>query len=137
MKNILLFLTMFCAFTANSQVLTSVKTLKTTDLGNQKLQVSCDGKNEYYCILLKTGNAFDKYIEVGLGTKEEAVKLLDFLLNVEVRRGDVIRLENPTGNTAKYSVASGYTVYSLGGYLKGHLRKPNIKSFLKEIKERE
>ena len=134
-KQLLIFALMLMAVVSVfAQKVVKKETLKTTDLGNQKLEVVINGQDTTYAVALKTGNMFQKYIIVGLGGTDQALKLLEFLENYESQKGDIIDFENPTGNTAKYQGASGYLVYSEGGHLSGHLRKPNIRGFIKEIK---
>ena len=108
------------------------ETIRTTDLGNQKLEKVGD---EYY-IKLATGNAFQKEIAVSLGEKEKAVSFLQNLYDLRLKRGDMVSFDNKTNNTAIWSGLNGYTVYSSGKMLKGHLRKRNIKLFIDAIKKK-
>ena len=117
----------------NSPSVTSTKTLKTTDLGNQRLEVLENGTDTSYVISLATGKSVR--VVVALGGTDEALKLLQWLADYEPKRGDIIDLENETENVAKWQGASGYLVYSQGKMFTGHLRKPNIKGFIKTIKE--
>ena len=132
MKKIIVLLLMIVPLmTIQAQSISKVETLKTTDLGNQKLQVA----DSVFCILLKTGNQFQKYIPVGLGRKNEALKLLQFMLDANMKGKDVLTMDNPTNNTAKWGGASGYIIFSDGGILKGRLRKQNIRAFIEEIEK--
>lgn len=135
MRKFLIALCMMICVAASAQSVMSTETLKTTDLGNQKLMVAVSGEDTLYSVALKTGNSFQKYIMVALGDRERALKLLQFLYDYKAKKGDIIDLENATHNTATYQGASGYRVVSEGGQLSGHLRKPNIKGFIKVIKE--
>ena len=117
----------------SAQTITRTKDLKTTDLGNQVLRVV--ENDSTFALGLKTGKSVHPYVVVALGKKEQALKLLNFLLTAELGKGDIINFENETNNCAKYSGASGYTVYSEGRAFSGHLRKPNIKGFIKAIHE--
>lgn len=117
----------------NSPSVTSTRTLKTTDLGNQRLEVLENGTDTSYVISLATGKSVR--VVVALGGTDEALKLLQWLADYEPKRGDIIDLENETENVAKWQGASGYLVYSQGKMFTGHLRKPNIKGFIKTIKE--
>lgn len=116
-----------------SPTVTSTKTLKTTDLGNQKLTVAVTDNDTTYCIILKTGHSMK--VVVDLGRKDKALSLLQWLYDYEPKKGDIIDLENDTHNVAKWQGASGYLVYSEGKQFTGHLRKPNIKGFISSIKE--
>lgn len=116
-----------------SPTVTSTKTLKTTDLGNQKLEVAITNNDTVYCIVLKTGHRVN--VVVSLGGTDKALQLLQFLYDYEPKKGDLIDFENDTHNVAKWQGASGYLVYSDGKQFTGHLRKPNIKGFISSIKE--
>ena len=116
-----------------SPTVTSTKTLKTTDLGNQKLEVAITNNDTVYCVVLKTGHRFN--VVVSLGGTDKALQLLQFLYDYEPKKGDFIDFENDTHNVAKWQGASGYLVYSEGKQFTGHLRKPNIKGFISSIKE--
>lgn len=128
--SLLLFVPFFLGM--HAQRIVTQETLKVTDLGNQKLVVSAEN---YFSILLKTGNRYEPYITIELGKSEEALKLLGNLYEMKPKRNSSIIFDNPSDNTAVWSGASGYTVFSKGGVLSGHLRKPNIKGFIKAIKE--
>ena len=112
---------------------TSTKTLKTTDLGNQRLEVAITNSDTVYCVTLSTGHSIR--VVVGLGGTDKALGLLQFLYDYEPNKGDIIDFENETHNMAKWQGVSGYLVYSEGKQFTGHLRKPNIKGFIKSIKE--
>ena len=116
-----------------SPTVTSTKTLKTTDLGNQKLEVAITNNDTVYCVILKTGHRVN--VVVSLGGTDKALQLLQFLYDYEPKKGDFIDFENDTHNVAKWQGASGYLVYSEGKQFTGHLRKPNIKGFISSIKE--
>lgn len=120
---------------AYGQRVMNVQHLKTTDLGNQRLEAAIDNGDTTYVITLATGNRFQKRISFVLGDKERALKLLQWMYDYEPRGGDIIDLENPSDNAATYSGINGYTIYSEGRQLKGHLRKQNIRGFIKTIKE--
>ena len=116
-----------------STTVTHTKTLKTTDLGNQKLDVAIMDNDTVYYVILKTG--YSQNVVVSLGRVDAALKLLQWLYDYEPKKGDIIDLENSTHNMAKWQGASGYLVYSEGKAFTGHLRKPNIKGFISSIKE--
>ena len=138
MKKLLFILATICCMVASAQrvltpTVTSTKTLKTTDLGNQKLDVAITDGDTVYCAILKTGYKYN--MVVSLGRADRALQLLQFLYDYEPKKGDIIDFENETHNTARWQGASGYLVYSEGKQFTGHLRKPNIKGFIASIKE--
>ena len=118
---------------AQRVTVTSTKTLKTTDLGNQKLTVAITNGDTVYCAILKTGHKYN--VVVDLGGTDRALGLLQFLYDYKPKKGDIIDFENETHNVAEWEGVSGYLVYSEGKQFTGHLRKPNIKGFISSIKE--
>lgn len=137
MKKTIVIMAVFAAC-ANvfAQKIVRTETLKTTDLGNQKLVVASDGESEaVFAVKLKTGNRFQPYIVVALGNKENSIRLLTFLAEADIKAGDVLSLENETNNVAVWNMLGGYTIYSEGRALNGHLRKQNIRGFIKEIEK--
>ena len=83
--------------------------------------------------MLKTSNIYQKYITVYLGDKEEAIRLLQFLYDLNSKGGTYIHLENRTNNVVSWNRLGYYTVFSEGRALKGHIRKQNIKGFIAEL----
>lgn len=135
MKKIILFLviSVMCV-SVYAQTVVEVETLKVTDLGNQKLcAAKVNGCIDYYYIMLKTSNIYQKYITVYLGDKEEAIRLLQFLYDLNSKGGTYIHLENRTNNVVSWNRLGYYTVFSEGRVLKGHIRKQNIKGFIAEL----
>ena len=79
MRKVLLVLVMLVAVVASGQRVTKRKALKTTDLGNQKLEAVISATDTIYVISLKTGSMGMKYVTVELGDAERALRLLTFL----------------------------------------------------------
>lgn len=137
MKKIILFLviSVMCV-SVYAQTVVEAETLKVTDLGNQKLcAAKVNGCIDYYYIMLKTSNIYQKYITVYLGDKEEAIRLLRFLYDLNSKSGTYIHLENRTNNVVSWNRLGYYTVFSEGRVLKGHIRKQNIKGFIAELNQ--
>lgn len=137
MKKIILFLviSVMCV-SVYAQTVVEVETLKVTDLGNQKLcAAKVNGCIDYYYIMLKTSNIYQKYITVYLGDKEEAIRLLRFLYDLNSKSGTYIHLENRTNNVVSWNRLGYYTVFSEGRILKGRIRKQNIKGFIAELNQ--
>lgn len=137
MKKIILFLviSVMCV-SVYAQTVVEVETLKVTDLGNQKLcAAKVNGCIDYYYIMLKTSNIYQKYITVYLGDKEEAIRLLRFLYDLNSKSGTYIHLGNRTNNVVSWNRLGYYTVFSEGRVLKGHIRKQNIKGFIAELNQ--
>lgn len=134
MRKILFLMMMAVAMVSQGQSVTRTVTLKNLMLGNQKL-VAAVGKDTVYAVLIKTSNRYQKHITVGLGNRSEAIRLLTFLNDTEVRKGDIIDLENETHNLVTKNSLGGLLVYSEGRQFSGQLSKSCIKSFIETIKE--
>ena len=134
MRKLLSFLFLFFAMVSHGQTITKTITLKSTDFGNQKI-VAVIGNDTAYAMQIKTGNRYQKYLTVGLGVRSDAIRLLTFLLETEIEKGDIVDLENPTHNLVSKNPLGGLLVISEGRQFSGQLRKPNIKAFIEAIKE--
>lgn len=137
MKKIILFLVIaVMCVSVYAQTVVEVETLKATYLGNQKLcAAKVNGCIDYYYLMLKTSNIYQKYITVYLGDKEEAIRLLQFLYDLNSKGGTYIHLENRTDKVVSWNILGYYTVFSEGRALKGHIRKQNIKGFIAELNQ--
>lgn len=136
MRKILFLLMMMVSLAVSGQTLTKSKVLKTTDLGNQKLQMAIQNNDTVYAIVLKSsGGGRDDVIVVALGNRENALRLLNVMLDVELEKDDVLALENETKNVVKKwpLPGGGFAVFHELGVRYGQLRKPNIKGFIKAI----
>lgn len=111
------------------------KKLKSTDFGNQRLEAIISGSDTTYVMFIATGNRFQKYFTCALGNRDKALHLLTFLYELEVDGEDIIDLENDTHNMVTKNSLGGLRVYSEGKALSGQLRKPNIRGFIRAIRE--
>lgn len=134
MRKAIVLLLLTIAMVSQGQTITRKVTLKSTDLGNQKLEAVV-GKDTVYVMLIATGSRVMKHVTVELGDKENALRILLFLLDANIKKGDFINLENPTDNIVTKNSLGGYLVYSQGRQFSGQLRKPNIKGFIEAIRE--
>ena len=127
---------MMVSLAVSGQTLTKSKVLKSTDLGNQKLQMAIQNNDTVYAIVLKSsGGGRDDVIVVALGNRENALRLLNVMLDVGLEKDDVLALENETKNVVKKwpLPGGGFAVFHELGVRYGQLRKPNIKGFIKAI----
>lgn len=134
MRKVLLGLFLALSLETMGQTVFKTVTLKSTDLGNQKLEAVM-GNDTTYVLLIKTGSRAMPHLTCALGNKERAIQLLTFLYNLEVKKGDIVDLENETHNLVKKNSLGGLLVYSEGKQFSGQLRKPNIKGFIETIQE--
>ena len=116
------------------QTVIKTRTLKSTDLGNQKLEAVI-GNDTTYVLYIKTGARAYPALSCVLGTKERAIKLLMFLYELDIKKGDIVDLENESHNLVTKNSLGGLLVYSQGRQFSGQLRKPNIKGFIEAIYE--
>lgn len=136
MKRILLaFVAIVWVLSASCQSVTRAYKLKSTNFGNQRIEAYVSNGDTTYCMHFKTTNRYQTYFPVSLGRKDDAVRILNFLLETEIRGDDVIDLENETKNYVKKNTLGGYLVYSEGGTFSQQLLKKNIKSFISAIEE--
>ena len=134
MRKLFFILLALLSISAQAQTITKSKILKTTDLGNQKLAVIVQKQDTTFAILFKTANRFQKQFECVLGDRDNALRLLQFLQDLELEKGDIVDLENPSENYVKKNALGGLLVYSEGGVFSQQLRKPHCKAFIEAIK---
>lgn len=130
MRKFVLFFSLIVAVAAGAQTLTKVNVLKKTDLGNQKFVQLIQNKDTVYAISVKTGNRVRPEVTVALGNRDNALRLLNLLYEVELGKDDALELENETGNVVKKNSLGGLLVFDNLGVVGGQLRKPNIKAFI-------
>lgn len=117
------------------QTMTKTKVLKSTDLGNQKLEAVISQGDTTMVLIIKTGSRVMPTVNAVLGGRDDALRILNFLLEAEPSGDDVIDLENPSHNYVKKNPLGGLAVFSTGQQFSGQLRKPNIKGFIKAVRE--
>lgn len=130
MRKVILVLMLMVSMLAGAQTLTKVNVLKKTDLGNQKLVQLIQKNDTVYAIVLKTGNRVTPEVTVALGKRDNALRLLNLLYELELGKDDALELENETENVVKKNNLGGLLVFDKLGVVAGQLRKPNIKGFI-------
>lgn len=91
---IIMMLAALCCMVASAQrvltpTVTSTKTLKTTDLGNQKLEVVITDGDTVYCAILKTGHKYNVVVSLGRADKALQQKLRDVVWWMDKKMGVV------------------------------------------------
>lgn len=100
------------------------------------------------CKLIETGSMYkiestvkentELKMNIELGTKEEAIKLIESLIEYKPSKGEIVSLNNPSNNTAEYkSLEGGWQFYISG--MKAHsscASKGELKKMLKSLKEK-
>lgn len=135
MRKYLFLLMMAVTVSAQAQRMVKTQVLKSTDLGNQKLEVAIEKSDTTFVLILKTGNRVVPRVNVVLGGREDALRLLNYLNEAQPKGDDVIDLENPSHNLVKKNSLGGLLVFDELQVTSGTLRKQNIKAFLKAIDE--
>mgnify|MGYP006874875180 CR=1 FL=1 len=117
------------------QSMTRAVELKTTDLGNQRLEAMVSQGDTIYRMVFRASEVTSMTFVAVLGDRRQAEHILTFLLDAKPRGNDIIDLENPTHNYVKKNSLGGFRVYSEGRAFSQQLRKPNIRGFINAIQE--
>lgn len=128
MRKLLLILLACFALTIQAQKITRAKTIRTTELGNQKLQVV----DSTFVLVLQSSV---KPITIVLGSKEKALKILRFLYTADVQKGDIIELENEAGDAAKFNGLKQYEFFSPGRQFTGQMAKRYLKGYIEALEK--
>lgn len=129
MKKLLSLLMVLCMATGlQAQKISRPQTLRSTELGNQKLILT----DSIYTLVLR---ARPNNITIVLGNKEQALKILRFLSTADVRRGDIVELENANGDVAKFNGLKQYEFFSPGRQYTGQMAKRYLKGYIEVIEE--
>lgn len=135
-KVLLLFAVLMVALTASAQLTSNGKptVLNSFRLGNCKLIET----GSMYKIESTVKESTGLKMNIELGTKEEAIKLIESLIEYKPSKGEIVSLNNPSNNTAEYkSLEGGWQFYISG--MKAHsscASKGELKKMLKSLKEK-
>lgn len=135
-KVLLLFAVLMVALTASAQLTSNGKpnVLNSFRMGNCKLIET----GSMYKIESTVKENTELKMNIELGTKEEAIKLIESLIEYKPSKGEIVSLNNPSNNTAEYkSLEGGWQFYISG--MKAHsscASKGELKKMLKSLKEK-
>lgn len=135
-KVLLLFAVLMVALTASAQLTSNGKpnVLNSFRMGNCKLIET----GSMYKIESTVKENTSLKMNIELGTKEEAIKLIESLIEYKPSKGEIVSLNNPSNNTAEYkSLEGGWQFYISG--MKAHsscASKGELKKMLKSLKEK-
>ena len=76
-----------------------------------------------------------KDISIVLGKKDKALKILRFLADADVRKGDIVELENEAGDVAKFNGLKQYEFFSEGRQFTGQMAKRYMKGYIEAIEK--
>lgn len=108
-----------------AQKLNRAETIRTTELGNQKMVVM----DSTFVLILRATPP----IRIVLGTREKALQILRFLYTTETKRGDIIELENEAGDIARYNSLKQYEFATPGRDFEGQIAKRYLKGYIEVI----
>lgn len=134
-KVLLVFAVLMVTLTASAQLTSNGKptVLNSFRMGNCKLIEI----GSTYKIESTVKESTDLKMNIELGTKEEAIKLIESLIEYKPSKGEIVSLNNPSDNTAEYkSLEGGWQFYISG--MKAHsscASKGELKKMLKSLKE--
>lgn len=135
-KVLLLFAVLMVALTASAQLTSNGKPtiLNSFRLGNCKLIET----GSMYKIESTVKENTDLKMNIELGTKEEAIKLIESLIEYKPSKGEIVSLNNPSNNTAEYkSLEGGWQFYISGVKASSSCAsKGELKKMLKSLKEK-
>lgn len=111
-------------------------TIATANLGHNKLVKLDLLGDESYAMLIKNGNQFEPYVEVNLGSKEDALRQLSFLADNEFKKGTMIVFDtDPDCKAVWKGNILQYKIYGIGNIMNATLMKSSVKKFVKTLKD--
>jgi len=128
MKNLVLIVFALLPMMMQAQKITRPVTLRSTELGTQKLMVA----DSTFVLVIKTSY---KPISIVLGDKEKALSILRFLYTADVHSGDIIEIENEAGDICKYNSLKQYEFFSAGRQFTGQIAKRYLKGYIEVIEK--
>lgn len=135
-KVLLVFAVLMVALTASAQLTSNGKptVLNSFRMGNCKLIET----GSMYKIESTVKENTELKMNIELGTKEEAIKLIESLIEYKPSKGEIVSLNNPTNNTAEYKpLLGGWQFYiSEMKASSSCASKGELKKMLKSLKER-
>lgn len=130
MKKMILLLMLCLAMPVQAQKVVKNVELKSFRNGTMKLFVT---DSTTYTLVFKTNNRFNPTFPCILGDREQAVKLLTFLRDVEIGDDDVIDLENESKNYAGRGIFGTLRIFSEGRQFSYDVTKKDFKKMLEVI----
>lgn len=128
MRKLLFIVMVLCSMMVQAQKISRPEKIRTTELGNQKMMVV----DSVFVLVLKSSV---KDISIVLGKKEQALKTLRFLYEADVRKGDIVELENEAGDVAKFNGLKQYEFFSPGRQYTGQMAKRYLKGYIEAVEK--
>lgn len=111
-------------------------TIATANLGHDKLVKLDLNGTESYVMLVKNGNQYDTYVEIGLGSKEDALRQLSFMVDNKFKKGTMIVFDtDPDCKAVWQGDFLQYKVYGIGNIMSATLMKSSIRKFVKSLND--
>lgn len=91
---------------------------------------------ESYVMLVKNGNQYDPYVEIGLGSKEDALRQLSFMVDNKFKKGTMIVFDtDPDCKAVWQGDFLQYKIYGIGNIMSATLIKSSIRKFVKSLND--
>ncbi len=138
MKKIFFILFVMISTVVSGQTLTRVQVLKSLELGVIKLQLIIQNSDTLYSLsLADLSTSRNDRVIVGLGSRENALRLFNILLDLKLNKDDVLELENETKNYVKRNSLGGFYIFHELGVRYGRINKQHIKTFINVLQGKE
>ena len=129
----LIFILMLClAMPAAAQKVYKSEELKSFRMGGIKLYMT---DSLSYAINFRTNNRYQPTFVCILGDREQAVKLLKFLIGSKPKNDEVIDLENESGNLVTRGMLGSYRFFSEGKQFYYDVEPKEIRKMLEAIEK--
>lgn len=138
MKRImLLFAIVFLVLSVSGQSVVRRKPICKVNYGNIQLEQIVSETDTCYAMYIKTNNNYHPFITIDLGNKIQAIKMLNFLIDVKLENDDMVTLDNATNNTVTRGLFGSLCFHSEGRQFSGDVIKKYLKTFLDVLEGKE
>lgn len=138
MKRImLLFAIVFLVLSVSGQSVVRRKPICKVNYGNIQLEQIVSETDTCYAMYIKTNNNYHPFITIDLGNKIQAIKMLNFLIDVKLENDDMVTLDNATNNIVTRGLFGSLRFHSEGRQFSGDVIKKYLKTFLDVLEGKE
>ena len=135
MKRIVFAFMALCSVVAYGQSVTKHMTIEQKAMGQQKLNALIMKNDTSYYLMLRTHEGLYDYLTVGLGFRQNAMRLLKVMNEAELEKGDILNLENYGKNYLVRYNRETFTVCDEYGIERAHLMKKSIRAFIEALEK--
>ena len=133
MRKILLLLVLMVAMSATCQTVARRKTIKSINFGVLKLERFIVEQDTTYAMWIKTTNRYVPSFTVSLGHRDEAIRQLNFLINVELKDDDEVYMDNDQHTRVGRGMFGSLCFWSEGEAFSGDVGKMYLKKFVEAL----